>query len=69
MGNSARFTVLKQSGGKVWYYRENASGEPHPNAMKVIALVADNKLPVRLSTKPDFSDAVDDKGESRPGAT
>ena len=35
--------------------------------MKVISLVADNKLPVKLSAKPDFSDAVDDKGISSSG--
>jgi hypothetical protein len=35
--------------------------------MKVIELVANNKLPVKLSAKPDFSDAVDDKGVSHPG--
>ncbi len=65
---ATRLVTLKKAGGKVWYHREDPSGEPHPNAMKVIELVAENKLPVRLSAKPDFSDAVDDKGISRPGA-
>ena len=53
-----KFAELKESGGAVWYHRENPAGEPHPNAMKVIALLIENKLPVRLSAKPDFSDAV-----------
>jgi hypothetical protein len=35
--------------------------------MKVMELVADNQLSIRLSSKPDFSDFVDDKGVSRPG--
>jgi biopolymer transport protein ExbD len=63
---AARLADLKQAGGVVWYHRENPAGEPHANAMKVIELVAESKLPIRLSTKPDFSDAVDDKGVSRP---
>jgi biopolymer transport protein ExbD len=62
---AAKFADLKQVGGQV-YHRENPAGEPHPNAMKVIKLVAENKLTIKLSTKPDFSDAVDDKGVSRP---
>jgi len=65
---AAKLTDLRQAGGEVWYHRENPMGEPNPNAMKVIELVADNKLPVRLSAKPDFSDAVDDKGESHPNS-
>jgi biopolymer transport protein ExbD len=50
---------LKQLGGEVWYHRERPSEEPHPNAMKVMELVADNKLPIKLSAKSDFSDSVD----------
>ena len=42
----------------VWYYRENAGGEPHPVAMEVMKLVTRHRLPIRLSTRPDFSDAV-----------
>jgi biopolymer transport protein ExbD len=65
---SARLTELKQAGGEVWYYRENPSAEPHMNAMKVIELVADNRLSIQLSSKPDFSDYVDDKGVARSGS-
>jgi len=39
-------------------------GEPHPIAMQVIKLVTDNQLPVKLSTRPDFSDSVDLDGTS-----
>jgi hypothetical protein len=66
---SARFAELKQAGGLVLYHRENPAGEPHPNGMKVIELVIANQLPIRLSTSPDFSDAVDDKGMSQPGGS
>src|SRR5262245_46643976 len=39
---AAKFADLKKAGGEVWYHRENPAGEPHPNAMKVIELVAEN---------------------------
>jgi biopolymer transport protein ExbD len=65
---AAELSELKQIGGEVWYHRENpAAAEPHPNAMSVIELVVKNQLPVRLSSKPDFSDFVDDKGVARTG--
>lgn len=58
--------ALKKSGGTVWYYRESADGEPHENAMLVMQLIVENKLPILLSTKPDFSDAVGPDGYSHP---
>ena len=61
---AAKLADLKQAGGAVLYHRENPASEPHPNAMKVIELVVNNKLPIKLSAKPDFSDSVDDKGVS-----
>lgn len=57
---------LAKSKGTVWYYREAAGAEPHPNALKVLSAIVDHNLPVSLSTKPDYSDAVDDKGRSVP---
>lgn len=61
-----KFADLKKADGEVWYHRDNPTGEPHPNAMKVIELVAENSLPVKLSSRPDFTDAVDDSGVSHP---
>jgi hypothetical protein len=53
--------------GVVWYYREAPEeGEPHPDALKVLSAIVVQKLPIRLSTKPDFSDTVDGKGRSVP---
>jgi hypothetical protein len=57
---------LAKSQGTVWYYREAVGAEPHPNALKVLSAIVDHNLPVSLSTKPDYSDAVDDKGRSVP---
>jgi len=61
---SAMMADLKKANGTVLYHREDPEGEPHPNAMKVMQLVADNQLPIRLCAKPDFSDWVDEKGVS-----
>jgi len=47
-----------RDGAAVWYYRENAGGEAPPQAMQVMQLIAARRLPVRLSSKPDFSDSV-----------
>lgn len=56
----------KSEKGTVWYYRENGRGEPPPQAMEVIKLVVENSLPISMSSKPDFSDYIDDKGNSHP---
>jgi hypothetical protein len=44
----------------VWYYRENAAGEAPAIVEQVMQRIVSNRLPVRLSTKPDFSDTVKD---------
>ena len=58
------FELAAKSGAAVFYGRDAASDEPHPNGLKVIELVARNRLPFRLSTKRDFSDVVDPSGKS-----
>jgi len=57
---------LAKNKGEVWYYREAPEVDPHPNAMKVLQAIVDERLPILLSTKPDYSDSVDDKGRSVP---
>jgi hypothetical protein len=42
----------------VWYYRESGKGEPPQQAMEVIKLVIENKLPISMASKPDFSDYI-----------
>ncbi len=54
------FVRVKENDGVVWYYREDTGGDPPPQATLVIQAIVDAKLPVRLSTKPDFSDSVSD---------
>lgn len=53
--------ALKQaaaSKAEVWYYRELAASEPLPIAAEVLKLITGFRLPIRLSSKPDFSDSV-----------
>lgn len=62
----AEFERLKANGGAVWYYRENPSREPSPQALDVIERVIRHRLPVSLSSQADFSDELDQNGRSRP---
>ena len=62
----AELGKLKADKGVVWYHRENPASEPPPQGTAVIQLIIKHRLPVSMSTKPDFSDYVDDKGVSRP---
>jgi hypothetical protein len=64
---------LGQKGGRVWYYREQAGSEPSPELSAKIKDILDviirHQLPVSLSTKPDFSDSIDESGHSHPRAS
>ena len=59
-------TKAVQTKSPVYYYREAADQEPHPNAIEAIRIVAESNLPISLSTRPDFSDYVDNEGRSHP---
>jgi hypothetical protein len=54
---------LFQQKGVVWYYREAGKTEPPPQAKEVIQAVIDLRLPIRLSSSPDYSDAIDANGK------
>lgn len=64
--DSVRASLQRLAGqnGIVWYYREAGQAEPPPEAAEVIKAVIENRLPIRLSSRPDFSDAVDGDGKS-----
>lgn len=55
---------LKEKEGAIWYYREQDKAEPPEQAMRVMELVVKYNLPISLSSKPDFSDYIDEKGIS-----
>jgi hypothetical protein len=53
--------MLDRQAGKdavVWYYRENADTLATPIAQELMAIVVKKRLPIRLSTRPDFSDSA-----------
>lgn len=56
---------LAAENGQVWYYREAGQAEPPPQAMAVMQAIVDNRLPIRLSMKPDYSDTVGPDGRAR----
>ncbi len=49
---------VAEAHGVVWYYRESAQKNPPPIATEVINQVMEARVPIRLSTKPDYSDTV-----------
>jgi|GEM_PF-1163347 hypothetical protein len=49
---------LSEKHGVVWYCREAGQQEPPPIAMDVMKSVVDARLPIRLSSRPDYSDAI-----------
>ena len=52
------FKTLAAQKGVVWYYRETGHSEPPPQAMEVMKAVIAARLPIRLSSRPDYSDAI-----------
>lgn len=52
--------------GVVWYYRENSRAEPPPQALAALELIMKHKRPFSMSSKADFSDAIDQDGNSQP---
>src|SRR5688572_13254983 len=56
---------LAQRKGEVFYGRDAAEEDPHPNGLKVLQLVIASGLPVRMSTRRDFSDSVRLEGKDR----
>ncbi|MCP5432597.1 MAG: hypothetical protein H6923_04920 [Alphaproteobacteria bacterium] len=62
-----RLAELASAHGIVWYYREELPGvEPPAIIRDVLSLIMKYRLPISFSSKPDFSDTIDDKGVSHP---
>lgn len=61
-----RLQALKKQEGTVWYYREAGREEPHPNASKLIQAIMKARLPLSLSSEPDFSTVVLPDGTIKP---
>ncbi len=61
-----RLRTLAQQNGVVMYYRADPAGEPPAGAQEVFETLMAARLPISLSSKPDFSDYIDEDGNSRP---
>ena len=61
-----RFGKLAKANGVVWYYREAGHAEPPAVAAEVIRLVMKHRLPISLSSQPDYSDTIDANGIAHP---
>ena len=51
----SRLSEVSKSKGQVHYYREAPDQEPHPKGRTVMQLIYENRLPMSVFTKPDFS--------------
>ena len=67
-GLKSKLVDLKKRNGTIWYYREAAGSAPSTQATEVLNLIARSRLPISLSTKPDYSDVVFPDGTIRPRA-
>lgn len=63
----AALHTLSEKQGVVWYYREAGQQEPPSIAMDVMKAVFETRLPIRLSSRPDYSDSIGLDGGSPSG--
>jgi hypothetical protein len=56
--------TLSEKHGVVWYYREAGQQDPPPVALEVLKAVTDAGVPIQLSSRPDYSDYIDENGRS-----
>jgi hypothetical protein len=52
---------MAKSNGEVWYYDEGGKDEPQSNSLKVLSALSKYHVPLRVSTKSDFSDLIKSK--------
>lgn len=60
-----QLALLRERNGVVWYHREAAANQP-PEARAVMQLVIEQRLPISMSTRADFSDEVRPDGRVAP---
>jgi hypothetical protein len=62
--NSLRVSLkrLADQNGAVWYYCEGGQGAAPPESAEIVKAVIENHFPVRLSSHPDYPDAIGSDG-------
>jgi hypothetical protein len=53
---------LADQKGVVWYYSEAGQSAAPPESAEIMKAVIENHLPIRLSSRPDYSDAIGSDG-------
>lgn len=61
-----KLEALKQGQGIVWFYRENPQAEATPAVREAVQMLLASGLPISVSSRPDFSDYIDNEGRSQP---
>lgn len=56
----------EKQGATVWYYRENGDQEPPEIVSQIFETVMIAGLPIRMSSRPDYSDSIDENGVPIP---
>ena len=62
----SRLSQANRSQDQVLYYKEDLGPDGSQQSMEIVKLVVKHKLAISLSTKADFSDYVDQFGQSHP---
>ena len=65
-GLSTALAQIKAKKGAVLYYREGPNQEPTEHQLEVFKEIVSARVPISMSSKPDFSDVIDENGHSRP---
>jgi|SRR5665213_2239591 len=60
----AAFKRLADQKGVVWYYREAGQSAAPSESSEIMKAVIENQLPIRLSSRPDYSDAIGPDGRA-----
>lgn len=63
----ASLRTLSEKHGGVCYYREASPNGPPPMATDVIKAIVEARLPMRLSSRPDYSDSISIEGKPCAG--
>jgi len=62
----SRLSQASASQDQILYYKEDLRPDASPQSMEIVKLVIKHKLPISFSTKADFSDRVDQFGQTHP---
>jgi len=65
-GLAEALAQIKSKSGGVLYYREGADQEPTEHQNEAFKAIMSARVPISMSSKPDFSDAIGADGRPHP---